>query len=107
MRYWRYCLDLVDARFERRRATTCRRDLVRIYLEGDRVSTRDEMAGLVYAQLTAGHETTSSLLGGGLKELLDAARPLGGRCCADPTLIPTRGRGAAAARHAGLRLEAA
>ena len=60
----------------------------------------------MHTQLFAGHETTSSLLGAGLAELLqqpdriDAIR-------ARPEAHPHRRRGAAAPRHAGVRLEAA
>ena len=85
--YWRYCLDLVDRSFEDP-GDDLPGDLARIYLEGDRSLTREEIAGLVHTQLFAGHETTSSLLGAGLAELLrqpdrlDAIRR-------DPKLIPT------------------
>src|SRR4029079_8722376 len=85
--YWRYCLDLVDRSFESP-GDDLPGDLARIYLEGDRSLTREEIAGLVHTQLFAGHETTSSLLGAGLAELL--APP--GRVQAlrrDPELIPT------------------
>src|SRR4029079_5719691 len=59
--YWRYCLDLVDRSFESP-GDDLPGDLARIYLEGDRSLTREEIAGLVHTQLFAGHETTSSLL---------------------------------------------
>ena len=45
------------------------------------------MGGLVYSQLTAGHETTSSLLAGGLKDLL-TQRGRWEDICADPELVP-------------------
>jgi pyruvate,water dikinase len=45
------------------------------------------MGGLVYSQLTAGHETTSSLLAGGLKDLL-LQRDRWEDICADPELVP-------------------
>jgi hypothetical protein len=67
--YWRYCLELVDRSFEHP-GDDLPGDLARIYLEGDRSLTREEIAGLVHTQLFAGHETTSSLLGAGLAELL-------------------------------------
>ncbi len=85
--YWRYCLELVDRSFESP-GDDLPGDLARIYLEGDRSLTREEIAGLVHTQLFAGHETTSSLLGAGLAELL--SQP--GRLEAlrhDPALIPT------------------
>ena len=84
--YWRYCLELIESRFEESR-DDLPGDLVRIYQEGDQSLTIDEMAGLVYSQLTAGHETTSSLLASGLKELLEQ-RDRWEEICADPSLIP-------------------
>jgi len=84
--YWRYCLDLVNSRFEDPR-DDLPSDLVRIYQEGDQSLDVHEMASLVYSQLTAGHETTSSLLAGGLKELL-TQRERWEEVCADPSLIP-------------------
>ena len=45
------------------------------------------MAGLVYGQLTAGHETTSALLAGGVKELLEQ-RSRWVELCEDRSLIP-------------------
>src|SRR6185503_10049712 len=60
-------------------------DLVRL---GDASITKDEMAGLVYGQLTAGHETTSALLASGIKELL-SQRERWVELTRDPSLIPT------------------
>ena len=102
--YWRYCVDLVSARFERparRPAERPRPDL----RGGGPLDPLDEMAGLVYGQLTAGHETTTALLATGLKELL-TQRDRWEELCADPALGPGRGRGAAARRDAGVRVEA-
>jgi cytochrome P450 len=67
--YWQYCLGLIEQRFEEPR-DDLPSDLVRIYRSGDKSISIDEMAGLVYGQLTAGQETTSSLLAEGLKTLL-------------------------------------
>jgi len=67
--YWRYCEELVEDRFARPR-DDLPSDLVRIYQQGDQSITKEEIAGLVYGQLTAGHETTTALLGTGLLELL-------------------------------------
>ena len=83
VRYWRYCIELIEAR----RAAPqddLPSDLVRI---GDEEISLDEMAGLVYGQLTAGHETTSALLAGGIKELLEQ-RARWVELCEDPSLIP-------------------
>jgi cytochrome P450 len=84
--YWRYCKDLVRARLQSPQ-DDLPGDLARIYLEGDQTITPDEIAALVYGQLTAGHETTSALFANGLKELL-AQRDVWERLCADPALIP-------------------
>jgi cytochrome P450 len=86
VRYWRYCQDLVSARL-RSPQDDLPGDLARIYLDGDETITPDEIASLVYGQLTAGHETTSALLANGLKELL-TDRAAWEAICADPELIP-------------------
>jgi cytochrome P450 len=85
--YWRYCVELIESRFAAPQ-DDLPTDLVRIYQAGEDVIDRDEMAGLVYGQLTAGHETTSALLATGIKELL-AQRERWEELCADPSLIPT------------------
>ena len=56
--------------------------------EGDDSLSIDEIGGLVYTQLIAGHETTSSLLAGGLKELLEPARSAGRTSAPTPSSIP-------------------
>jgi cytochrome P450 len=84
--YWRYCVDLVEARFDDPR-DDLPTDLVRIFQAGDQSISVDEMAGLVYGQLTAGHETTTALLATGIKELL-AQRDRWAELCADPALAP-------------------
>lgn len=85
--YWRYCLNLIEARFEEPR-DDLPSDLVRIYESGDKSISIDEMAGLVYGQLTAGQETTASLLAEGLKTLL-SQRERWEELCAHPSLVPT------------------
>ncbi|HEY6892174.1 MAG TPA: cytochrome P450 [Solirubrobacter sp.] len=84
VRYWRYCVELIEAR-EREPRDDLPSDLVRL---GDASITKDEMAGLVYGQLTAGHETTSALLASGIKELLQQ-RSRWVELTHDPSLIPT------------------
>jgi cytochrome P450 len=84
--YWRYCQDLVQSRL-RSPQDDLPGDLARIYLQGDQTLTPDEIAGLVYGQLTAGHETTTALLANGLRELL-AQRQAWEAVCADPQVIP-------------------
>jgi cytochrome P450 len=86
VRYWRYCRELVQARLADPQ-DDLPGDLARIYLQGDQTLTPDEIAGLVYGQLTAGHETTTALLANGLKELL-GQRPAWEAVCADPEQIP-------------------
>ncbi len=86
VRYWSYCRELVAARL-RDPQDDLPGDLARIYLQGDLTLTPDEIAGLVYGQLTAGHETTTALLANGLKELL-ARRPAWKAVCAHPEKIP-------------------
>jgi cytochrome P450 len=84
--YWRYCQDLVQRRL-RDPQDDLPGDLARIYLQGDETLTPDEIAGLVYGQLTAGHETTTALLANGLRELLDQ-RPAWEAICGDAQRIP-------------------
>ncbi len=84
--YWRYCRDLVQSRL-RSPQDDLPGDLARIYLHGDQTLTPDEIAGLVYGQLTAGHETTTALLANGLRELL-AQREAWETVCADAARIP-------------------
>jgi hypothetical protein len=86
VRYWRYCRELVAARLDDPR-DDLPGDLARIYLQGDQTLTPDEIAGLVYGQLTAGHETTTALLANGLRELL-AQREAWEAVCADSETIP-------------------
>jgi cytochrome P450 len=84
--YWRYCQDLVQSRLHSPQ-DDLPGDLARIYLQGDQTLTPDEIAGLVYGQLTAGHETTTALLANGLRELLDQ-RPAWEAICGDADRIP-------------------
>jgi cytochrome P450 len=82
VRYWRYCNELIDLRFEELR-DDLPSDLVRIYQGGDQTITREEMATVCYT----GHETTSHVLSEGIKTLL-THRASWEALCADPTLIP-------------------
>jgi cytochrome P450 len=84
--FWRYCEDLVERRLE-----APRDDLVSELLragEGDGAQvTRREIVSAVFALLVAGHETTTGLLGNGLRQLL--SRPsLWEELRRDPSLIP-------------------
>jgi cytochrome P450 len=84
--YWRYCQSLVEDRFTQPR-DDLPSDLVREYQRGDTSITRDEMTGLVFGQLTAGHETTTGLLATGFLQLL-RNRQQWEALCGDPGLIP-------------------
>ena len=84
--YWRYCEALVDERFVQP-GDDLPSDLVREYRRGDKSITKDEMAGLVFGQLTAGHETTTGLLATGFLQLL-RHREQWEALCRDPGLIP-------------------
>ncbi len=86
VKYWQYCERLVADRFAHP-TDDLPGELVRLYLEGDQSISEHEIVSLCYGQLTAGHETTSSLLGNGLKELL-THREQWEAICADPGLIP-------------------
>lgn len=86
VKYWQYCLALVDKRFETK-GDDLPSDLVRIYESGDRSITRLEMASICYTMLFAGHETTSNVLSEGIKTLL-THRSTWVDLCNDPTLIP-------------------
>jgi cytochrome P450 len=83
--YWRYCQDLVRQRRERE-GDDLPSDLLREQKNGADISD-DEIAGVLYSVLFAGHETTTTLMGNGLRELLkhrDGWEAL----VADPSLIP-------------------
>ncbi len=84
--YWRYCEALVDERFTQP-GDDLPSDLVREYQHGDKSITKDEMAALVFGQLTAGHETTTGLLATGFLQLL-RNRQQWDALCRDPDLIP-------------------
>ncbi|MGH7746888.1 MAG: cytochrome P450, partial [Candidatus Dormibacteria bacterium] len=79
--FWRYCLDFVRSRREDRSD-----DLTSDLLASDQALSDEEVASLVFALSFAGHETTTSLLGNTLRQLL--LRPeLWKRLCADRSLI--------------------
>jgi cytochrome P450 len=86
VKYWNYCVALVESRFTNP-GDDLPSDLVRLYKEGDQTLSKHEIASLVYGQLTAGHETTTNLLGNGLKELL-TDRSQWETICNNPALIP-------------------
>ncbi len=66
--YWRYCRDIVRRRHENA-SDDLPGDLVRMQQSGEEISD-DEIAGVLYSALFAGHETTTNLMTNGLRELL-------------------------------------
>jgi cytochrome P450 len=59
--YWKYCRDLVQAR-KNDPTDDFPSDLAKLQAEGAEISD-DEIAGVMYSVLFAGHETTSTLMG--------------------------------------------
>lgn len=86
VRFWRYCNELIEQRFAQL-GDDLPSDLVRIYQEGDRTITKNEMATVCYTMLFAGHETTSHVLSEGIKTLLEQ-RHTWEAITADHSLIP-------------------
>ena len=66
--YWNYCRDLVKRRHEEP-SDDLPGDLVKLQGEGAEMSD-DEIAGINYSALFAGHETTTSLMANGMISLL-------------------------------------
>jgi len=83
--YWNYCRELVR---KRRSDPTddLPGDLVRLQLEGAEI-TDEEIAGVLYSILFAGHETTTTLMANGIRELL-LRRENWDAIVANPALIP-------------------
>jgi cytochrome P450 len=67
--YWQYCRDLVKAR-KSDPSDDFPSDLAKLQAEGAEISD-DEIAGVMYSVLFAGHETTSSLLGNAIITLMN------------------------------------
>ncbi|WP_291786686.1 cytochrome P450 [Cecembia sp.] len=68
IRYWNYCQKLVSDR-KHQMQDDLPGDLVTLQSEGHEITDR-EIAAICYSQLFAGHETTTSLIGNGIRELL-------------------------------------
>lgn len=83
--YWNYCQALVKARYDMP-SDDLPGDLVRLKQEGADISDA-EIAGVLYSVLFAGHETTTSLMANGLRELL-TYRKNWEALVADKALIP-------------------
>ena len=84
--FWRYCEDLAEDRRARPRDdfTT---DLVHTPDESGQPLTQQEVATILFGLLLAGHETTTNLLGNGLRRLLEAPG-VWEALRTDPRLIP-------------------
>ncbi|HEU4655984.1 MAG TPA: cytochrome P450 [Capillimicrobium sp.] len=86
VRFWGALRRLVDERAVAPRDDLTS-DLLAVRDGDDAVLTLDEISSVLFAFFTAGHETTSSLLGNAIWQLLthrDAWEAL----CADPALVP-------------------
>ena len=83
--YWDYCRELVAAR-HREPTDDLPGDLVRLQMEGADISD-EEIAGVLYSALFAGHETTTTLMANGMRELL-THRASWEALVAEPGLIP-------------------
>ncbi|MCO5059446.1 MAG: cytochrome P450 [Rhizobiaceae bacterium] len=83
--YWAYCRALVAARKEQP-GDDLPSDLVKLQAEGAEI-TDEEIAGVMYSVLFAGHETTTTLMANAVITLL-THRHAWDAVCADPKLIP-------------------
>lgn len=83
--YWNHCRELVAARHVEI-TDDLPGDLVRLQREGADISD-DEIAGVLYSILFAGHETTTTLMANGVRELL-LHRSNWHALVDDPALIP-------------------
>lgn len=83
--YWAYCRGLVAARKDVP-GDDFPTDMVRAQAEGADI-TDDEIAGLMYSVLFAGHETTTTLMANAVITLM-SNRGAWDAICADPALIP-------------------
>jgi len=82
--YWNYCCALVAAR-KAELGDDFPSDMVRAQAEGADI-TDEEIAGVMYSVLFAGHETTTTLMANSLKVLMEN-RASWGELCADPSKI--------------------
>jgi hypothetical protein len=86
VRFWHYLRSLVDERLAEPRDDLTSA-LVEVRGGDDAVFTPDEIASVLFAFLTAGHETTSSLIGNAVRRLLEQ-RSIWEQLCTDPSLLP-------------------
>lgn len=85
VKYWDYCKALVEKR-KVDPTDDLPGDLVRYQAEGYEI-TDHEIAAMCYSALFAGHETTTTLLGNGIRELL-IHRKSWEAICEKPEMIP-------------------
>ena len=85
-RFWRYCEELADDRRARPRDDFTS-DLVHTPDETGEPLSQQEVATILFGLLLAGHETTTNLLGNGLRRFLEQ-RERWETLCAEPALIP-------------------
>ena len=83
--YWAYCRDLVAARKEMP-GDDFPTDMVQAQAAGADI-TDDEIAGVMYSVLFAGHETTTTLMANAVITLM-SNRDAWDAICANPSLIP-------------------
>ena len=83
--YWKYIHDLLDMR-SANPGDDFPSDLLRLQAEGADIS-RDEIAGVLYSTLFAGHETTSTFMGNYVLTMMDN-RDAWDAIKADPAKIP-------------------
>ena len=83
--YWAYCRGLVAARKETP-GDDFPTDMVQAQAAGADI-TDDEIAGVMYSVLFAGHETTTTLMANAVITLM-SNRDAWDAICADPSLIP-------------------
>jgi cytochrome P450 len=86
VRFWGYLRGIVDERVAEPRDDLTS-ELVRVRAGDDEIFTLDEIASVLFAFLTAGHETTSSLLGNAVRRLLED-RPAWEAIRSDRSRIP-------------------
>lgn len=83
--YWKYIHDLLDMR-RANPGDDFPSDLLRLQAEGAEI-TNDEIAGVLYSTLFAGHETTSTFMGNYVLTMMDN-RDAWDEIKADPSKIP-------------------
>ena len=84
--FFRLCRQLVDARLAAP-TNDLTSELLRVRAGKDEILSLDVIASILFAFFTAGHETTSSLLGNSIVQLLSQPQAWA-RIVAEPALIP-------------------